>query len=260
MGEQRLDPNSPPKPKRLQANTITQRKKDEKLITAFTSMEKEIIILDMIRDGGTIHEAARVMGMSTTDVRKLLSSVIAEHQQSLADHAEYVYEVNNIRLENLYRKSMTAAFRGRDAEGLMLDSDRQWAQLALNIIKEQNRMAETRYKTMLGHSTDEDKSKAGNTVNVFAPTLVAGDDMFQVAQNSMSDDFMERHKHRLGPQDEEDLHPDDLLVMNLTTPGEDPPPPPGDANLTEGVVSLEEKLNILEEKLKGMTGGERDEQ
>jgi hypothetical protein len=135
-------------------------------------------ILTAITNGKSILEIAQNLDWSTTNVRGRISQLVEAYRDTSADHAEFIYNVNHMRLEKMFSESMEAAFSGnfRDKES------RGWAQLALNIIKEQNRMSETQLKHL--NSNDDDDGSGKNVTNNL--TIVSGDEMFKMAQEAMS--------------------------------------------------------------------------
>lgn len=207
-------------------------------------------VLDLVRNGRSLLTIAELLQISSTEVRKVISEALAAHQESVSDHAEYVYNINYLRLEGLFSKAMEAAFadssysdKGKedDKPG---DRERQWAQFGLNVLKEQNKMAETQLKYLSPAGKDKDKGRGGKT-EIYAPTIVAGDNLFQKAQGHLSNSFMEAHGHRLGPKDDGDLDVEDVLLMELN--------PPQHIEATSLVSAAEVKPEeVLSDKVRGI--------
>lgn len=244
----------------LQPAKRTQRKKDDRLVDELLEVTTQSQVLDMVRNGRSLVASAQLLSISPTEVRKAVSTALAAHQESVSDHAEYVYNVNYLRLESLYSNAMNAAFDEssysdkKKEDDVLGDRERQWAQFALNVLKEQNKMAETQLR-YLGPSSSKDKDKGKGKTEIYAPTIVAGGDLFRLAQGHLSDSFMEAHGHRLGPKDEGDLNAEDVLLMELNPPESstvDPvPAAPSEDVLSDKVRDIEKNFERLEEKLIG---------
>jgi len=249
----------------LQPAQRTQRKKDDVLIDELAEITVQSQVLDMLRNGRSIMSIGQRLSISPTEVRKAISSALAAHQESVSEHAEYVYNVNYLRLEGLFSQAMEAAFgfptyadKGdKDVAIPPSDRERQWSQFALNVLKEQNKMAETQLKYLSPVGKHKDKGRGAKT-EIYAPTIIAGDSLFQTAQSNLSDSFMDAHGHRLGPQDDGDLNVEEVLLMELhppdhispsTSPVESQVVPSVEAVLSDNVRGIEENLGRLQEHI-----------
>ena len=249
----------------LQPAQRTQRKKDDVLVDELLEVTTQSQVLDMVRNGRSLLTIAQRLSISPTAVRKAISAALASHQEAVSEHAEYVYNVNYLRLEGLFSKAMEAAFgfpgysdKGKKNEVPPGDRERQWSQFALNVLKEQNKMAEIQLKYLSPAGKDRDKGRGGKT-EIYAPTIVAGDSMFKTAQSQLSDSFMEAHGHRLGPQDDGDINVEEILLMDLQPPEHItveaipvvPDAPVSGEVLSDKVRDIEENFECLQEKISG---------
>ena len=249
----------------LQPAQRTQRKKDDALVDELLEVTTQSQVLDMVRNGRSLLAIAQRLSISPTEVRKSISAALASHQEAVSEHAEYVYNVNYLRLEGLFSKAMEAAFgfptyaekdKKEDPPG---DRERQWSQFALNVLKEQNKMAEAQLKYL--SPAGKDKDKRGGKTEIYAPTIVAGDSLFKTAQSQLSDSFMEAHGHRLGPQDDGDLNVEEVLLMDLHPPEHitvEAIPVVSDAPVSENVLS--DKVRDIEENFERLQGKLDDQQ
>lgn len=195
--------------------------------------------------GQPLHRIAADNNMSPKEVRKILSAAISTYNAGADEHAEYVYLVNYLRLENMLEQSMDAAF-GSD---LRSETERRWGQLALNIIKEQNAMAANQLKW----AAPDTEEKNSSVTNIYAPTIVAGDDMFYTAQKSLNErgkDFFSEHAGKL---------PGALEGEVVSIALEDPrQAQPAKSRQLPGMEAIEKKLKKLEEELHG-TGNDGED-
>ncbi len=238
--------------------TRTQKKKDEVLIADIIKTTQDVVILDMICSGRSIHDTADELEITPTQVRGLLSEMLETYHDAVADHVEMVYYVNHLRLEHLYARAMDAAFSTINKQGILLEGNRQWAQLALNIIKEQNRMAEV-HGTKDRSLKKEDSLLDRANIHIHQPTIIAKDDMYALAQKQLGDSFMERHGHRIGDKQVDELTSEDLITMQLENPDQDSSFPDVSELLVDKVASISDKIQDLEEKLNlsGATHGDK---
>ena len=249
-------------PKRITQRS--QKKADDNLTEAAIAIVQEDTIMNMIHNGKTIQDTAYKMGVSTGHVRKLLSNILAVHQESMAEHAEYVYNINYLRLERLYNAAVEPVLDAMGKQMIILDNDRKCLQLALNMIKEQNRMSEFQLRYCSPQGIDDKNDPTKPTINVLSQTIIAGDEMFKQAQASMSNDFMDKHKHHLGAPGAGDVTPDEMLVMELSSPQEiysdSPPSVDNDEVLIDPVLELEEEYNDWIDKLGDTVIGDSGQQ
>lgn len=241
----------------------TQTKADKKLESALQAVNEKATVLDMICNGRTIQDTAIRLDIKPTKVRSLISELLESRQELIADHAEYVYNVNFLRLEHLFGKAMTAAFEQYDKDEVLRPPNSHWANLALSFIKEQNRMAE--FQSRARSPLDKDDPSKAN-VHIYAQTIVAGDDMFKVAHENLKDVFMDKHGHRLTAPGEEGVSPDELLLMQLDNPVDKDKggdivagtahPVAGDNSnddiITKNVSKLEDRFSKLEQKIEAL--------
>ncbi len=246
------------------AGTRTQAKADKKLTEALQVVDQKTEVLSMICNGRTIQETAAYLEVSTTKIRSLISELLASRHEAIADHAEYVYDVNYMRLEHLFGKAMVAAFDRKAKDGTLLPPSVSWANLALSFIKEQNRMSELQSRNHVKPPDENDPAKPN--VHIYARTIVAGDEMFKVAQESMEDVFMDKHKHRLTATGEDEVGPEELLLMQLDNPvGKSEEVvvgtayPVTDGVVTDKVASLTNNFSKLEQKINSLSQKDDDE-
>lgn len=182
-----------------------------------TEIDTKLQVVEGVRLNWSIPKIADQVGITVERVRDLVDEAYAEMHHRYIENAEKIQMVSIARMEYLYAIAETwasgkAVWYEENSEGEMEERrqimpDRMWMKQAVEIIKAEVDISTRAFKA----DNDKEKPPTTNIQNMtIQQTLIAGDDLYEAARQSMERDSLDEERAIQWA----DLDGEDLIALN----------------------------------------------